>query len=42
MRYLKNPEILQLMLTKWIQGTAMNSATDVAIQGFGESVTVSI
>lgn len=40
--YLKKPEILQLILTKLIQGIAMNSGTDVTIQGFGESATVSI
>jgi len=31
-------ESLQLTLTKWIQATAMNSATDMAIQGFAASV----
>lgn len=40
--YLKKPEILQLILIKLIQGIAMNSGTDVTIQGFGESATVSI
>lgn len=40
--YLKNPEILQLILTKLNQGTAMNSGTDVTRQAFGENATVSI
>lgn len=40
--YLKNPEILQLILTKLIQGTAINSGTDVTRQEFGESAAVSI